>query len=326
MYPHDIAHAGLAVHPLHNKRPLTAHGFRDATTDPEQIRRWQKQHPGCDWGTPTAAFWVLDIDAPLAASVPALEAALGRPFAWLADQCGLIAGTPRGGLHLPWARTAGAVIANRAGDIGPGLDTRGHDADGRPSGSWILPNSRDRIIERGSLADLTGGRLSQAPVELLWLASLSTRDRAEIGANPALLAAMQAANPPEWPAMMDQHRAAHRPPPLRLDDRGADRMRRYAIAAVGAETAALAELTDGRRDGLFRAACRLARFAAHEVLTADEIVDALTAACTANGTTTKHGAAFVSGTIRRGLHMGCSDALPVLDAGRHRSHTIGRGA
>src|SRR6516162_3950542 len=45
------------------KEPATAHGFKDATTDPEQIRRWWKQHPDYNIGTPTGLiFFTLDVD------------------------------------------------------------------------------------------------------------------------------------------------------------------------------------------------------------------------------------------------------------------------
>ena len=57
-----IANNGWAVHPLipGKKAPATKHGFRDATTDPEQIRSWWEEEPGLGWGTPTAT--VADID------------------------------------------------------------------------------------------------------------------------------------------------------------------------------------------------------------------------------------------------------------------------
>src|SRR5262245_50451865 len=32
-----------------DKKPITQHGFKDATSDIEQIERWSRQHPGCNW-------------------------------------------------------------------------------------------------------------------------------------------------------------------------------------------------------------------------------------------------------------------------------------
>lgn len=48
-----------------DKRPLTAHGFYDATTDEAQIRRWWAEHPDAALGVPTGAtsgLAVLDVD------------------------------------------------------------------------------------------------------------------------------------------------------------------------------------------------------------------------------------------------------------------------
>jgi hypothetical protein len=46
-----------------DKRPLTAHGFKDASTDPGMIREWWTRWPDALIGLPTGAWcWVLDID------------------------------------------------------------------------------------------------------------------------------------------------------------------------------------------------------------------------------------------------------------------------
>lgn len=47
------------------KRPATAHGFKDATTDTDQINAWWKEIPAANIGIPTGAtFDVFDIDGP----------------------------------------------------------------------------------------------------------------------------------------------------------------------------------------------------------------------------------------------------------------------
>lgn len=71
-HPRDLAEhaeayvrAGLAVFPLlpRSKRPATAHGQDDATTNLEQIRRWWDWRPECNIGIrPSIGLVVLDED------------------------------------------------------------------------------------------------------------------------------------------------------------------------------------------------------------------------------------------------------------------------
>src|SRR5260370_1648009 len=61
------ANRGLPVFPCDpaTKRPYTAKGFKDATTDVNQICDWWTHHPTAMIGLPTGAasgFWALDID------------------------------------------------------------------------------------------------------------------------------------------------------------------------------------------------------------------------------------------------------------------------
>lgn len=47
------------------KTPITAHGFKDATSDPETLTSWSLQFPGCNWGIATgevSGIVVIDID------------------------------------------------------------------------------------------------------------------------------------------------------------------------------------------------------------------------------------------------------------------------
>jgi hypothetical protein len=96
------AAAGLAVFPCAPgaKRPLTRHGYMDASTDAEQIARWWRRWPTANIGLPTGrpgGFDVLDIDVHPAGS--------GFPALAHARRAGLIGWThlvrtPSGGLHL----------------------------------------------------------------------------------------------------------------------------------------------------------------------------------------------------------------------------------
>ena len=59
-----LAQKGNAVFPCDNdKRPFTAHGFKDASNDPDLIRRWWTRWPDALIGVPTGIkFCVVDID------------------------------------------------------------------------------------------------------------------------------------------------------------------------------------------------------------------------------------------------------------------------
>jgi Bifunctional DNA primase/polymerase, N-terminal len=60
-----LARQGLPVFPCHcvDKRPLTQNGFKDASTDPELIRRWWQLWPRAYIGVPTGnKFVVVDLD------------------------------------------------------------------------------------------------------------------------------------------------------------------------------------------------------------------------------------------------------------------------
>lgn len=48
----QFAVAGVPVFPCvpGGKRPLTEHGFHDATTEPDQIAAWWRQHPQANIG------------------------------------------------------------------------------------------------------------------------------------------------------------------------------------------------------------------------------------------------------------------------------------
>ena len=51
----EYASQGFHIFPLipGEKSPLTKNGFKDATTDPEQIRRWWSEHPDANLGLAT---------------------------------------------------------------------------------------------------------------------------------------------------------------------------------------------------------------------------------------------------------------------------------
>ena len=110
--------AGWPVFPLRpgEKIPATRHGFKDATTDEDQIREWWSAQPLYNIGIPTgpiSGFDVIDVDGP--SGVKSLSE-LGDDV--LPDIHGKVS-TPRG-IHLLVLATESG---NRAG-VRPGIDYR----------------------------------------------------------------------------------------------------------------------------------------------------------------------------------------------------------
>lgn len=103
-----------------DKKPLTKHGFKDASTDENQIRRWWAANPDALIGVPTGAasgLLVIDIDPAGAGflSKHCDELATGRQHM-----------TPRG-RHCLFQHPRGVSIRCSAGKLAEGVDVR---ADG----------------------------------------------------------------------------------------------------------------------------------------------------------------------------------------------------
>src|SRR5215467_12479635 len=138
----EYARKGLPVFPCSplDKKPLTPHGFKDATTDAAQIRAWWGKWPNAMIATPTgpaSGVWVLDPDVDPVKQLDGI-AALNQ----LVAQHGplpqtLTSITPRGGKHLFFAWDPNVDIRNSESKVGPGIDVRGN------GGYVILPPSRN---------------------------------------------------------------------------------------------------------------------------------------------------------------------------------------
>jgi hypothetical protein len=135
---------GLPVFPCDDqKRPMTAHGFRDATRDPETIRRAFAR--AAMIGIPTgeeSGFFVLDLDVKNGA----------RGLEWLAAHESRLPQTRRhstrsGGIHLLFAMPAGRAIRNSASRVGPGVDVRG-------TGGYIIapPSIGYDVVDASTIA------------------------------------------------------------------------------------------------------------------------------------------------------------------------------
>ncbi len=129
-----------------DKRPVTQHGFHDATRDPAEIRT-QFGTPGAAMiGVPTgqgAGFFVVDLDVKNG----------GQGLEWLAANQHRLPRTRThktrsGGQHLLFQWPEGRTVRNSASRIAPGVDVRGN------GGYIIAPPSPDyEIADHSALAE-----------------------------------------------------------------------------------------------------------------------------------------------------------------------------
>jgi hypothetical protein len=178
----DYATKGLPVFPCNplDKRPLTPHGFKDATTDEAQIRAWWGRWPNAMIGAPTgpaSGAWVLDPDVDPVKQLDGL-AALAQLTAYHGalpqTQTSI---TPRGGRHLFFAWDPHVEIRNSESKIRSGIDVRGN------GGYVCLPPSRSANGGAYQWEPNSPKTIAQAPPWLIALAKtrkISARARAAL--------------------------------------------------------------------------------------------------------------------------------------------------
>ncbi len=117
---------GWPVFPIKSgdKKPLTEHGFKDASTVPAQINKWMKKYPNANWAIATGSTsGVFVVDADLKT---------GGRTAWVA-LCNehdpittLVAQSGGGGLHYYFKYpNSGRKIKSGTGVLAPGIDIKG---------------------------------------------------------------------------------------------------------------------------------------------------------------------------------------------------------
>jgi Bifunctional DNA primase/polymerase, N-terminal len=149
------AAAGMRIFPVNARgAPLTKHGFKDATSDPEVIKAWRRERAHCDfgWAVPANTI-VVDLDMKHGKNgfKDFRDRAGYDPHDVLTPQ----STTPSGGMHLIYKATK--PYKNSVAINGTGIDTR------TEGGYVVLPLAGNG---RQWLRPLIGAALLPAPA---WL-------------------------------------------------------------------------------------------------------------------------------------------------------------
>lgn len=120
------ADAGWLVFPCHpaSKVPATAHGFKDATKDPVQIREWWAEEPAYNIAIATgegSGLFVLDVDKKYERTIDEAVAAFPQKL----PDCPTVM-TGGGGRQYFFRFPVGSALSISGGRLGLGLDTRGN--------------------------------------------------------------------------------------------------------------------------------------------------------------------------------------------------------
>lgn len=151
---------GIPVFPCRkDKRPLTGHGFKDATTDAGQISAWAEQWPDALIGVPTgkeSGLFVLDVDVKNGKDGFATLQAKG----WTLPETRTHRTKTGGGAHYLFRNPDGRPLKNSAGSLGDGMDTRGE-------GGYIIwwPAHDGEVEHSGMLADVPAWLLAEQTTE-----------------------------------------------------------------------------------------------------------------------------------------------------------------
>ena len=157
-----LAHKGIAVFPCRpqDKRPATANGLKDATTDLNIIRQWWRQEPQFNLAIATGAvsgIFVVDIDGLDA------EVELRRLEAEHGEFPSTIEAITARGRHV-YFRSPEIPVRSSVSKIAPGIDVRG-------DGGYVLaPPSIHPTGRRYEWSVDCASSLAEAPA---WLLSLS---------------------------------------------------------------------------------------------------------------------------------------------------------
>jgi RecA-family ATPase len=171
-----VEQLGVPVFPCrpNDKTPVTRHGFKDASKDATQIRRWAAEVRNANWAMPTGAasgIFVLDVDIRPDEGKAGDEtlAALEREHGKLPDTATVLTPT-NGGMHHWFRLPAGVALTSGTEKLGSGLDVK---AEG---GYVMLPPSQvdGRAYAFKASGDPGDCGIAEAPA---WLVALIAEKR-----------------------------------------------------------------------------------------------------------------------------------------------------
>jgi len=280
---HALAYAerGWPVFPCNlNKHPLTRNGFKDASTDPTQIRTWWTQWPKAMIGVPmgrASGVFALDPDVP---EKPGEPDGFARWQALLAEHGAVHTHShesPSGGLHVLFRWDEKRPVSNKEGLLkGSGINVRGE------GGYIIVPPSQRADGRAYSIVEpLDYFHFADAPD---WLYALLLPPQADADEN-----------------VVHADFRAHG----KKTGAKKSRLERYLARALNEECAAVATAgPGGRNNQLNVSAFNLGTLAGAGYLSIDEIKERLLRAATSCGLVQEDGEQAVLATIESGLTAG----------------------
>lgn len=105
------------------KRPLTPHGFKDASAAESAVRQWWARWPGANIGIATGASGLVVVDLDGKEGIAAW--ALGKANNPGMNDDTLTSLTGGGGIHLIFLAPESTIIGNSASKLAPHIDIRG---------------------------------------------------------------------------------------------------------------------------------------------------------------------------------------------------------
>jgi hypothetical protein len=274
-----------------NKRPLTEHGFKDASLDEAQVQAWWTKHPQAMIGIPTGVqigAWVLDLDPKGMPPEEMLKQLIKYLGLSSLPPCPMVH-TPRGGLHLywQWQWSEQFQIGNRGNLVKeiPLIDVRGE------GGYVIAPPS----LRTGTAAreDGSEGKSYQWAEDAEHLGAIAGSE--DQGFLPQL------APPALIKLVMGEEKARpHVARAVPVDEQQDEAVRKYALTAFDRELRLARSAPDGNRNNQLN----LSAFALGQLVAADALSENMVRAALSDVASQWPNYKHSLGTIESGLAGG----------------------